>query len=359
VRLALTNPYCWPHVRRGSESVMHSLAAWLGDEGVDATIVAGHQEASRYEIDGVRYTTVRARDHSDLHRELTPMVTLIPALARELRRMRPDLVHAFSYHDATAAQLARLPFVISYAGIIAMRSWDGLRLQRRLFERASARADAVFCPSAATARSFRCDYGLRPEVIPYGLDTASYALDRPTVPGRIFCAATPNDRRKRPELLVDAFAQVARRDPEAHLRFGAAASDAKQAALRERLDADLQDRLEFLGEIDQEQLRVEYATAAVSCLTSTNEAYGMVVLESFAAGTPVVGTRSGALPELINDDGGGTFDLDDVEGCAAEIERQLRRSPAEATAQCRAHASRFDWDAVGPQVTDLYARVAA
>src|SRR3954469_1116082 len=31
--VTITNPHCWPHVRRGSEALIHGLASWLGGQG--------------------------------------------------------------------------------------------------------------------------------------------------------------------------------------------------------------------------------------------------------------------------------------------------------------------------------------
>ena len=336
---------------------MHGLGCWLRANGHDASVLASHDEAGEYEIDGLPYRTVRARKLGNVYRELTPPVTMIPAMTAVLRRTKPDVVHAFSYHDALASRLAGRPYLISYAGIILPRSWTHLPVQRRMFNRASKDAGVIFCPSVACGEALRTDYGFDYELVPYGLDTARFAPTVATVPGRIFCAATPNDARKRPEFLVDAFAIVAATRPDAHLVFAGAASDAVQARLLGPLPAELRPRVTFLGNIPQSQLREEFAKATVSALTSLNEAFGLVQIESLAAGTPVVGTRSGASPELITDDIGTLFDPDDVKGCARGLTRFLDADDPALPARCMAHARTYDWDAVGPQIVALYERL--
>lgn len=336
---------------------MHGLATWLGANGHEVTILASHTEASTYEIEGVRYRTVKARNLSRRYHELKAPVTMIPAMTRALREMKPDIVHAFSYHDAWAAKFARRPFVIWYGGIILPSSWVKGRahLQKPMFERISKHA-TIACPSQACAAAMKHDYGLDCEVIPNGLDTTAFAPTESPVPGRILCAATPNDIRKRPEFLVDAFARVAEARPEAHLVFAGAASETTQASLRARLPEDQRDRISFLGDVDRAEMSREFARASVSALTSVNEAFGLVLIESFASGTPVVGTQSGALPELIDESVGGLFDADDVVACADQIERLLRESGPDLRSRCIAHAKRWDWNEVGPQVVELYNR---
>ena len=58
----------------------------------------------------------------------------------------------------------------------------------------------------------------------------------------------------------------------------------------------------FVGPVPNEELRYYYSAADVSCLPSRNEGWPNVVLESLACGTPVVATRVGAIPEILNDD---------------------------------------------------------
>ncbi len=336
---------------------MHGLGTWLQANGHAVSILASHSEAETYEIDGLAYRTVKAPDWHRRYHELRRPLTMIPAMARALRQLQPDIVHCFSYHDASAAKLARLPHVIWYGGIILPASWVKGRahIQRRLFQRVSADA-MIACPSIACADAMRKDYGLNCEVIPNGLDTTAFTPTEPSVPGRILCAATPDDIRKRPDFLVEAFAQVAAAVPEATLVFAGHASTTTRARLTGMLPEGMQDRITFLGDVDRDEMSREFARASVSALTSVNEAFGLVLIESFASGTPVVGTRSGALPELIEDSVGGLFDIDDVVGCAKQIERLLRENGPDLRARCIAHAKRWDWNEVGPQVVDLYNR---
>ncbi len=56
----------------------------------------------------------------------------------------------------------------------------------------------------------------------------------------------------------------------------------------------------FVGEVDNLELRHYYSAADVSCLPSRNEGWPNVVLESLACGTPVVATRVGAVPDILN-----------------------------------------------------------
>jgi phosphatidyl-myo-inositol alpha-mannosyltransferase len=354
VKVALTNVSCWPEVRRGTEALLQGLGGWLASRGHDVTVVAGARTPGRHTIDGVRYLTVAARDLTRVSRQLTGAVTMIPAMAAALRRLRPDVVHSFLYQDATAAQLARLPTVVSYGGIALPSSFRGRPVDRRLFAAASRRARAVVCPSRAAADHLAEAFGIDAEVIPNGLDVSAFAVDEPRDPGLVLCAATPNDRRKRAEVLIDAANLLDERGMHVELAFAGAVDDDRRRALLQRRPS-----LTFLGELAGDALARAYARATVSCLPSVNEAFGMVVVESLAAGTPVVGAAHGALPELLTEEVGSTFEADDADALADALVPWLQLGDDDGVRlACRRHARRYDWSAVGPQIVDLYDRCA-
>lgn len=86
----------------------------------------------------------------------------------------------------------------------------------------------------------------------------------------------------------------------------------------------------------------------------------MVIIESLSSGTPVVGTKSGAIPEVINDpevgilfeETGGPKEL-----CKALIKGlELARDP-QTTLRCRKYAERYSWHVLGPRYEALYLEV--
>lgn len=57
----------------------------------------------------------------------------------------------------------------------------------------------------------------------------------------------------------------------------------------------------------------------ILCIPSRNEAFGLTVIESMAAGRPVVGSNSGAIPELLTDNSGLLATFDDPASWAAQL----------------------------------------
>src|SRR5262249_57830059 len=69
----------------------------------------------------------------------------------------------------------------------------------------------------------------------------------------------------------------------------------------------LESRVRFSGKVGAAELDQAYRTASVVVLPSLFEGFGLPAIEALAAGTPVVASHAGALPEVIADAGAGSL----------------------------------------------------
>ncbi|MEM1550700.1 MAG: glycosyltransferase family 4 protein, partial [Candidatus Bathyarchaeia archaeon] len=61
----------------------------------------------------------------------------------------------------------------------------------------------------------------------------------------------------------------------------------------------VESHFKFLGWVPNEEVQKLYWEASVFVMPSLSEAFGVAILEAMASGTPVVATRVGGIPELV------------------------------------------------------------
>ncbi len=124
------------------------------------------------------------------------------------------------------------------------------------------------------------------------------------------------------------------------------------------------DRVRFLGNVPRAQLIALYHAADVLAATSfVNETFGIALCEAMACARPVVASRFGGFPEVVEDGVTGYLvPPQDPAALAAALDRVLA-DPAAAAALGRAGLARvtrlFTWDAVVDRLEAVYRRVTA
>jgi glycosyltransferase involved in cell wall biosynthesis len=93
----------------------------------------------------------------------------------------------------------------------------------------------------------------------------------------------------------------------------------------------LKDRVRFMGAMSQSELAVWMANSSVLVLPSTSEGLGRVILEAMASGTPVIGSRVGGIPELVEDGARGFLVPPGDESALAEKLRWILNNPAKTS----------------------------
>ena len=114
-------------------------------------------------------------------------------------------------------------------------------------------------------------------------------------------------RRLEPRMGLDLLVEAAQILQEQGHRFRiiiGGSGSAEKSLRRQIASLDLQDQVFLVGRIADGQLRSCFAAADCFVLpTRALECFGLIVLESFATGTPVIATPVGAIPELVSQQG--------------------------------------------------------
>jgi L-malate glycosyltransferase len=118
----------------------------------------------------------------------------------------------------------------------------------------------------------------------------------------------------------------------------------------------IQDKVFFLGKIDA--VAPLLAGADLFLLPSSNESFGLSALEALACGVPVIGTRTGGIPEVVRDGETGVLcDVGDVEGmsdAAIKLLADRGRWHAMSTLAAADARERFSLDAIVAEYEAFY-----
>lgn len=354
-----SHPFFWPHVARGAEREVHDLGTRLVRRGHRVDLVTGQPTGltSHASYDGMRVRYVRTPLPGPLARRgLQREGAFGAVVAAAALLSRADVTTCFHYADAAAAKATRprRPVVLKLTGTVPRDRVEALPVERRLLGRALDVADEVWVNSAY-ARDAMAGWGREMTVLPAGLDGSAF---RPSAPRTdhvtVLCASAPEEPRKRVVDLVRAWPAVRDVLPGAELLLAGAASE----QTRRELTAD---GVRFLGVLSGEDLVAAYSSAHAVVTPSVHEALGLVTLEALACGTPVAGARSGATPELLDQQGTGTlFEPLDPVSCAEAVVAAVRllEDPL-APERCRASALRYELEGVVDRVEQRLRHVLA
>lgn len=283
--------------------------------------------------------------------------------AEVLRRAwgRPDLIHAHVYdagiHALVLARYFRVPLVVTEHSTAFHRGILGAgELRRaRLVYRAAARVLPV---SEALRRDLEgAGVRVRFRVVPNAVDTRLFSppVRRGPPAGRVlFVGLLDREDRKGLAVLLRALStRTASTWTLDVIGDGPGRGDRE----RECAAAGLTERVRFLGMQAKAEIAARMQGADLLVLPSAYETAGVVLMEALASGLPVVATRVGGIPEIVDDSCGLLVPAGDVEalGEALDAVRSGRRCfDPEAV---RARGELFGLGPVGEQLTSVYREV--
>ena len=252
------------------------------------------------------------------------------ALAKHLREREVAVAHAFDFYAnlmlIPVARWARVPVVIGSLRQLG----DLLGPMQQIAQRAAFQiCTRVVCNSRAAA-SRLANAGL-PEtkivVIPNGLLEEAFSEVEPVLPVnstvvRVGLVARMNHPGKNQSLLLQAAAHITKRFPNVEFVF---VGDGPYREPLERLAEKLgiTHRVEFLGE--RMDIAAVLASFDISVVTSNSESLSNVILESMAAGKPMIATHVGGNAELVQDGNTGLLiPPHDVDALVHALDKLLR-----------------------------------
>jgi glycosyltransferase involved in cell wall biosynthesis len=303
-------------------------------------------------------------------------------IARVAKKHEAHIIHAhFAYPEGFAALLAKCETKKKL--IVTLHGYDilteptigyGIRLDQtydKMVRRVLKGADAVIAASTATyAEALNAGVEERSlYLIPNGVDVDRF---NPSLDGSIIrkkygirdkftvFAIRHHVPKNGLKYLIRAIPMVKEKIPNVVFVIG---GDGPLRPYHELLTKSLSvsDSVIFVGQIAQEELPYYYATCDVSVIPSVVEAFGLVTIESMSCGKPVIGSKVGGIPDVIEDGVNGFLvKPKDPEAIAEKIillaeHRDVARKMGK---ECRKRAeTKFSIDRRIDKIIELYHKV--
>ena len=260
-------------------------------------------------------------------------------LPRRAREVRADVLHHPLPAHALRAPCAQVVTVHDLAFEALPRAFDPrfAAYARRAHRHAARRADAVVCPSEATAGELRARWGVTATVVAHGP-----GQDLPPAPRgdarHLLYVGDAEPRKDLPTLLA------------AHARYRSTAAAPLPLVLAGTATA-VDSGVRVVARPDAAALADLLAHAAALVHPSRHEGFGLTVLEALAAGTPVIAADTPAIREVA-----GPHARYVAPGDADALAAALHDPPAPAPAD---RAARFSWRRAAQEHLAVYERACS
>ena len=313
----------------GMNVYVRQLASALGELGMKIDIFTREHSdvANRVETIGSNVRVIHINvGEPDAH--LDDLYDLLPDFLEQLNKFREeegleyDVVHSHywlsSWVGRELSQELAIPHVVTFhtLSLIKMQSRAGEEEQseRSVIEtKVIATADRIiaFSPHErdAMARLYAADAN-KITLVPCGVDLEVFRpLNQKAVRSslglngeKILLYVGRVEPIKGLDLLVETAAQMDSEDGVRMIVVGADVNGDREMDRVRQLarEKDLEDKIDFVGQVDHDDLPLYYNAADVCVVPSYYESFGLVALESMACGTPVVATRVGGLSTIIH-----------------------------------------------------------
>jgi len=363
-------PYYYPFVG-GVEEVVRQYSERLVKKGHFVTVFTSKSGEGEEKLNGVDIK----RFWSLPFLQFGGYLPITPGLAFGILSENSDLIHLHANKRFTtdsaalAAKLKRIPFVFSpHAGSWG-KSFFG-QVHNKTLGRIALSANAVICVSEFEKKIIE-DSGLaveRFEILPNGVALEefekkrenifkNYGLDKKKIVLYVGRLAS----HKGLDTLIEAAKRVVKEIPETHF-FLVGPDAGEEDRLRKQVaNLNLTSFVTFAGKLSREDLISAYQNSSLFCLPSRNEAFGIAIIEAFAAGTPVITTKIPSITEIVTDGVNGRLvapgDPERLAAALLELLKEEKLGKSFALEGTKVVKNHYNWEKIVDRLEEIYRSV--
>jgi len=284
--------------------------------------------------------------------QLLSLIFFIPWIKRQ---QVTSMLSAWGFPDAVASSMLncflKLPFFVKVHGTDVNESiqFSARKKQMRYWLN---KAQAIFCPSQALVESLEgigvdknkacVNYNGVNKHIFYPSAQSSIKVQHLVFVGSLIATKGVNE-------LFSAFIEAKKQ--LSNLQLDVLGDGPLRSALMKKIvEYSLHDSIRLHGSVPLEQVAKYIRESSVLVLPSYREGVPNVLLESFASGTPVIATKVGGIPEVVNDSVGLLVDAKNVEQLTQAITIAIDKTWSQES--IIDHAQQFNWQTNVQHVLD-------
>lgn len=209
-----------------------------------------------------------------------------------------------------AAGVKQVIYEMQNSGIFRATSWKRLLLRARTKMMTAPMTRVIAISEFVKEQLVKAGVSKEKIIVRYlGIDTERFTPDASAreewtrrfnlPPGQVIASTVSYLRPfKNPDILVEAFRELKTRNVPVRL-FVAGGGEMLSSLQEMSKRLDVEDYIHWLGNVPDPKGVLQ--ASDMFLLVSTGEAFGLVLAEAMACGVPIVGTRSGSLPEVVEE----------------------------------------------------------
>lgn len=370
------SPYC---IHGGVEASVYGLAQELAkDHIVDVFDIPRIGEKDR--VDRSRNLTIHR--YSNIGKYNKDAVLRLKEIVEDIIALGPEVCHvhgtgAFSKQIYFSLQLHGIKMMLTVHGILREEKKQALirkpslkALYQYIVQSRDERELLEVAPRIIVDTRYVEDklktYGLKHvremHVIPQGIDEIFYAIKCNPKSNVILCvgAIAP---RKGHIYTVEMFNRLRARGVSAKLRVvGSLADKTYYEQLQQKIaESAYKEDIALETNLPREELLKAYAEAKLFVLHSREESQGIVFAEAMATGLPVVATRVGGIPYVVEDGISGLLcSYGDVDAMESMAEKLLMDDTTwkDFSVSARQCARKYNWAKIAEKIVSCYGTIS-